>query len=189
MTEKLIPGYGREILTSQDKDEFFAEAERRGHIYHLYVEGEDNPRRVKNGAIFQATSHEEAKQIAYGEAWDVSNRLDGTDGYDYDKFKRVFEQYFGKRADVTYKEFARLVHGSTDFLEWTAKHEEMFAKEVKTPPPTYPTHAYQLFYQGTLLTDYKPPNFDDVASGKVIMPNAIDVKNGTVTLPADFGIC
>ena len=39
----------------------------------------------------------------------------------------------------------------------------------------YPTHGYQLFYQGELIVDYKPPNPDDVASGKVTMPVAREV--------------
>jgi len=42
-TMKKIPGYDRHILTDQDEQEFFEEAERRGEVYRLFVEGQDNP--------------------------------------------------------------------------------------------------------------------------------------------------
>jgi hypothetical protein len=45
----------------------------------------------------------------------------------------------------------------------------------------YPTHAYKLYQrsrfdqQNKLLVDYTPPNPEDVKSGKVTMPKAMDV--------------
>ena len=182
---KQIPGYDREIITEQDKQEFFEEAERRGHIYNLFIDGQDNPSRMKDGAIFQADSLEEAKQMAYREAWRESNRLDGTDGIDYIARNASYKEKFGDRDTITGDELLEWLWGCSieDIFAGRWENAKSFKKEVETPPPPYPTHAYKLYHQGKLVVDYTPPNPDDVASGKVVMPSAIEVSDGVAPLP------
>jgi len=128
-----IPGYDRPAVTFEDVQEYRKEAERRGHVYQLFVDGDDklysNP---EEGTLFQAESDEEAMQFAYQWARNSSCKLDGSD----------------------------IINGLH-----------------------YPTHGYKLFHRGRLVADYVPPNPEDVASGRVIMPDSWDVKFGKASLP------
>jgi hypothetical protein len=73
-----IPGYDREAITAEDWQEYRQEAERRGHIYQLFVDGYDHPN-PEEGILFRAPyedSDESAKRDAYKRAWDISAHLD-----------------------------------------------------------------------------------------------------------------
>ena len=78
MTEKKIPGYDREPITDQDWKDYQQEAERRGHVYQLFVD-EDNFPNPEEGVLFRADSLDEAKRSAYWHGCFWSNKTDGRD--------------------------------------------------------------------------------------------------------------
>lgn len=131
MTTTQIPGYDRDVVTMEDLHAFRKDAERRGHVYELFIDG-DPPTKKGEGIIFGAKTENEAKISAYRRAWRISIDID-----DFD-----------------------IVDG-----------------------PQYPTHGYKLYHQGRLVVNYIPPNPEDVASGKVVMPMKRDVMDGRVPPP------
>jgi len=74
----LIPGYDKNAVTLEDWREFREEAERRGHVYELFIDGVPLTKNGE-GILYMAKSDDEAIRSAYHRAWSRSCDLDGID--------------------------------------------------------------------------------------------------------------
>jgi len=72
-----IPGYDREPVTAEDWQEYRKEAERRGHVYELFIDDWEYTGDSNEGEKFRADSLDEAKSSAYWRAWAKSCKMDG----------------------------------------------------------------------------------------------------------------
>ena len=55
-----IPGYDRMPVTKEDWQEYRQEAEQRGHVYQMFVDGKDDP--AGDGVLFHGDSEDDAKR-------------------------------------------------------------------------------------------------------------------------------
>jgi len=132
---KQTPGYGRDVITKEDLLEFRAEAERRGEVWEVRIEGDPiSGYDAAEGAIFHAKSLHEAKEYAVSSAIDTARFLSKgephvpADPYEIlRKLKALFETPLGEGGEC-----------------------------IEIDNTEYEPCAYRLYHKGVLVYTYEP---------------------------------
>ena len=134
-----IPGYDRSVLTREDLLEFRAEAERRGEVYEVRVEGDPIAGYdAKEGTIFHAKSLEDAKEYAVNKATRTA------------RFLSKGEPYVPADPYEILRKLKALFENTSVWGTFTE------GEKVEIDNTEYEPVAYRLYHKGVLVYTYEP---------------------------------